>query len=243
MKRRFFSLIIWGLLLSSNLAFAQNKNDVFKIVYADSWFPISYIENQEAKGILPELMEKLLSDGLNVQVKHIAVPWGRAQEMIKNGYADAFITTVTKDRLSYSYASEETVYKLPFVAAIKKNSPIRTRLEDPDNLQDFSSKTFCDVLGNGWADAFYKDKPVRVHIVPTIKECLKLLDVGRVDAIVHAKPVLEHYTKEIGLESSIVILDSPSVRSPDFALLLSKKSRFGQDFLLNFDHFMEENKD
>lgn len=211
------------------------------IVYAESWDPISYGKRAPAKGLLPEKMDHILSKQLGMVVTHTPVPWGRAQKMVETGAADAFVTAATPKRLEYAIASRSNVFVVPFVAIVKKQSHAFYNLTDPDDLSLFEGRTFCDVLGNGWSDYFYKDKPVNLHIVPSIKQCLKLLNVGRVDAIIHAAPVLNKYMNELSLSQSLHIKNKASQKSPHFPILISKKSHLGQDFLDQFDQYLENN--
>lgn len=230
------------LITAPYLAWADHdlRGKKIHIVYADNWDPVSYHKGKRAKGLLPEKMEKILSQAMGMQVTHTPVPWARAQNMIKHGTADAFITTPTPERLTFATKSRSIVFVLPFVAAVKKYSDAYDKLKNPDDLSALADSVFCDVLGNGWADYFYKDKLVTLHTAPTIKECLKLLNAGRVDAIIHAAPVLNKYVKELSLSDEIEVRTQSSQKSPQFPLLISKKSHLGQDFLDQFDAYFEE---
>lgn len=241
---KFFMLTYFLLCLTGPLAFANNSfflGKEIKIVYAENWAPISYGEQNTVKGILPEIIDHILAKNLGMNVTHIPVPWARAQKMVESGQADAFITTATAARLKYSEASKHTLYTLPFVGATKTGSQTEKLFSDPDDLSHLYEKRFCDVLGNGWATAFYQDKPVKLHIVPTIRECLLLLNAGRVDVIIHAGPVLRKYISELNLEDKISIMKKPSLKSPAFPLLVSKKSNLPKGFLKKFDTFIDEN--
>lgn len=116
-------------------------------------------------------------------------------------------------------------------------------LVSPDDLSEFKDTIFCDVLGNGWADYFYNDKPVTVYKAPTIIECLKLLASKRVSGIIHAQPVLELYIKNLGLNDKLFVHTTPSERSPVFPLLISKKVKLAKEILTSFDrHFEDDHK-
>jgi len=240
MRTLYFLLIV----LMVSLSFHSEAKDPYrgksiKIVYANKWAPVSYVIEGQIKGLLPKRMEELLVDKMGMKIEHIPVPWGRAQKMVESGAADAFVTTVTPARLAYAHASRSKVFILPFVPAVKKYSTTDHLLNNPDDLSQFTDGLFCDVLGNGWADYFYKDKPVQVHIVPTIKECLHLLMAERATAVIHARPVLIKYIQELNLEKSLVVKENISERSPKFSLMVSKKSPLGIEFIEEFDKFFE----
>ncbi|GGF71764.1 hypothetical protein GCM10011332_27180 [Terasakiella brassicae] len=231
----FSTTLVWNADGLSQEAKSPDTENVFRIVYANNWNPISYIENGQTKGILPERVEHLLGQIMGLRVEHIAVPWGRAQKMIREGTADAFITTVTPERLTYSTPTQDSLFYVPFVLTTLKESAADQRLKSPDNLIPVMGATFCDVLGNGWATQFYQNKPVNVHYVPTIEECLKMLQVGRVSGIVHAQAVVKHYADIMGLENNIHIYPNPAQSSPSFPILVSNKSVWKDRFLNDFN--------
>lgn len=186
-------------------------------------------------------MEKILSNHSEMTIEHIPVPWARAQKMVKNGQAHGMVTTPTPERLEYSYRSKNSVFLLPFVAVTHAEDRRFMQELDPDTLALYRDKVFCDVLGNGWADNFYRDKPVKVHTVPTITECLKLLAARRVVGIVHAQPVLKLYIENLGLEDTLKLHDIASKLSPEFPLLISKKVKNAKEIIASFDkHFNED---
>lgn len=231
------------LFVESPQAAAEEMPLKMKIVYADSWAPVSFVQDGKAEGLLPRKMEHILSDHLGLDVEHIAVPWGRAQQMVKTGAADGMVTTATSERLTFTNRSSSDVFILPFVVATRTETAAVLQTFNPDDLTLFSGKRFCDVLGNGWAQVFYEEKPVELYIAPTIRECLKLLSFGRVDGIVHAEPVLRHYVKEMALSKEVYVHSNPSRTSPVFPLLISKKSKHSAEMLERFDsHFRSHHK-
>ena len=69
-----------------------------KIVYANQWHPYSVGDGVNVQWILPDLIERLLSEKLDYTVRHMGVPWNRAQSMVRSGEADGFVTAVTAER-------------------------------------------------------------------------------------------------------------------------------------------------
>ncbi|WP_417795238.1 substrate-binding periplasmic protein [Terasakiella pusilla] len=233
-----FLLTLCGIFTPSAYADSIYRGSQIKVVYANQWDPVSYGSSDAAYGLLPDLVDKILAQQMGMKVVHIPVPWGRAQEMVKYGEADAFVTTVTPERLEYAYATKTKFFLLPFNAVVRRDDAKAQTLTDPDDLSAYKNDLFCDVLGNGWATNFYKDQPVRLYIAPSIKECLRLLAAKRVQGIVHAKPVVEKYIAALNLGSQLTVLTPPSKLSPNFAFLLSKKSSLGPDFIHDLDMFL-----
>lgn len=238
-------VFLFLLTLSTLLAVSAHADSIYrgsqiKVVYADKWDPISYGVRGKAYGLLPELVDKILAKRMGMKVIHLAVPWGRAQEMVKAGEADAFITTVTAQRLEYALPGKTKFFLLPFSPVVRKTDSKVHTLTDPDDLSAYKDQLFCDVLGNGWADIFYKSQPVRVYIAPSIKECLRLLAANRVQGVIHARPVAEKYITDLKLQDKLTVLDLQSDLSPNFAFLLSKKSSLGPDFVTHLDRLLSE---
>lgn len=235
-----FLLTLCDIFISAAHADSIYRGSQIKVVYANQWDPISYGSQGMAYGLLPDLVEQTLGQQMGMKVVHLPVPWGRAQEMVRHGEADAFITTVTQERLKYAYATQTRFFLLPFNLVVRRGNPnVRTQANS-DDLSAYKDNLFCDVLGNGWATNFYKDQPVRLYIAPSIKECLRLLSANRVQGIVHAKPVVEKYIASLNLEDQVTVIEPASRLSPNFAFLLSKKSPFGRDFVTYLDETLSE---
>lgn len=232
-----FAIFVTTFTFVTSQGFAQSpySDQEITIAYANQWAPISYDDHGIAKGLLPERVETILGKRLGMKVRHLPVPWGRAQFLVETGQVDAFVTTITPKRLTYALASKSKIFLLPFVPVVRSYDAKVQKLKNPDDLSLYQGELFCDVLGNGWADYFYKDKPVEIYTAPSIKECLKLLRAHRVEAIIHARPVVKKYINELGLHKELSLLNIPSEKSPNFSFLLSKKSSFDQAFLDYFD--------
>jgi len=163
-----------------------------RIVYANKWYPYSYGDAENVKGILPGIVEELLVNKLNYTVRHIGVPWNRAQSMVRSGEADGFVTAATQERLSYSKSSSQILYRLKFQGFSLKNSSAQLTLRtDPEIQSESKTLKYCDVIGNGWAVEFYEKKQVLFHRVPTILNCLKMLQRKRQDVVIHSVDVVE----------------------------------------------------
>lgn len=220
-------------------AFAQDSGGI-RIVYAADWAPISHGEGSDVRGILPDLMEAIIARRLGVPVIHSGQPWGRAQALIESGQADAFVTTPTEARLEYARRSEENVLLVPFQAFTTSDSTFYRELAAGAPLTSLKDARFCDVLGNGWAKAFYAKRKLDYLSVPTIENCLKLLSVKRSDVIVHAAPVTRLYIQHLDLAELVSQLPHIYPESPAFPLLISRKSSFGPRFLASFDRTIGE---
>ncbi len=217
-------------------AYSQTTDKSITLVYANKWAPISAGDEEQVQGILPDLMHEILHIRMGYDVTHLGRPWGRAQKDIENGVADGFITTPTETRKAYANTSEQDVLYIPFQAFVRKNSAAEVTIKKGIALNKLENSTFCDVLGNNWAVEFYKARGIDYLTVPSIDICLKMLNKGRADVIIHASPVTQLFIKKLEFSDSISMIPHVYKESPKFPLLISKKSNLSAEF---FDHFDE----
>ncbi|KLN59740.1 hypothetical protein WH96_15195 [Kiloniella spongiae] len=214
----------------------EKKQRSFKIAYAESWAPISVGAADNVTGILPQLMESIIQERMGIPVEHHGFPWARAQQAVISGEVDAFITTPTAERLEFSHASQSVVFPLRFQPIVRKNSEEEFGFKSEiDITTTLKSKRYCDVLGNGWAKVFYRKKKLKYLVVPTLDVCLKHLAQGQIDIIIHAEPVATSFIEKLHLKKELKVLPIIMDSSPEFPLLVSKKSPFGQAFIDSFD--------
>ena len=232
-------IIIW-ILFSPTLSSAEvKKPGIFKIVYAQSWAPISNGPAETVTGILPNLMDVIIQDRMGITVQRQGLPWARAQQAVKTGDADAFITTPTSTRLEFTRRSLGVVFPVRYQPIVRAGSEEEQILQDEEDITDrLSSKRYCDVLGNGWAKKFYADLQISYDETPTLDICLKHLIEGRTDIIIHATNVTKSFITKMGIANKVKILPVIMSSSPQFPLLLSKNSAFGQQFLKEFDEVL-----
>lgn len=237
-----FSTIVFPLFVGIASAQSNDGNSTITLVYANKWAPISGGEGDQVEGILPSLMEEIIHNRMGIRVIHKGLPWGRAQEVIKRGDADGFITTPTEARQGYSVASKQTVLQLPFQAFVKKGSASELDLKAGKPLTELGTTRFCDVLGNGWAKAFYDARNITYLEVPSLDNCLKMLNIGRTDIVIHASPVTQLFIRKLAIAPNIGRIAHVYPESPEFPLLLSKKSTYGAGFLARFDKIVADMK-
>jgi polar amino acid transport system substrate-binding protein len=233
-------LVFFDLSAASICGQSENNEPAISIVYANSWPPISVGDDDNVRGILPSLIEEIIYNRMGVKVKHLGQPWARAQRSVENGDVDAFIATATADRLEFSNRSKTEVLYIPFRAFIRDSSILETEFLSATHISRLTEFVFCDVLGNSWARNFYQEQKIDFVRTPAIENCLQMMALGRVDVIIHASPVVELGVKNLMLGNKIKMLPMEYPDSPHFPILLSKKSKFGADFLAQFDEVVSE---
>lgn len=221
---------------------SEDAAPTMSLVYSSTWAPMSVGDDEKVRGIIPDLLEEIIQNRMGIKVRHIGLPWARAQTFIEYGGADGFVTTPTEPRLKYSIQSKENALPIPFHAFVGKNSPTEIQLRAGTPLEKLQSARYCDVLGNGWATAFYKKRNIDYEIAQSLENCLKMLASNRIEVVVHAAPVTQFAITKLSLNDQITMMPHAYSESPDFPLLISKRSNFGQDFLDKFDAVLIEMK-
>lgn len=230
-------------LFSFDLTSRSEENRNFTIVYASQWSPISYGAGSEVDGILPRLMDEIFSGIEGFELTHNGLPWERAQKVFFGGGVDGMVTTATKKRMQHAEKSNEAALEIPFHPIIRRDSELKDKLLADKSLSDLGGYRYCDVLGNGWAEEFYKKRDIEFSIAPTIDHCLLQLQLNRVDIVIHAKPVLEIFKKKLGLDEELELVDLKYDESPKFPLLVSNRYPHKDEITRLFDQTVMQLKE
>lgn len=214
----------------------------FTIVYAAEWSPYSYGFGSSVDGILPRLMDRIFDRIEGFELVHNGLPWERAQQVFFHGRADGMVATATEKRLGFARKSAQVALKIPFQPIVRRDSPLKEDILKDPTLRDLSQHHYCDVLGNGWAEEFYAKRGIRFSVAPTIENCLNQLKLGRVDIVVHARPVLEIFRRQLELEEELEILDLAYEESPEFPLMVSNAYPDQTELLERFDRAVVQMK-
>ncbi|MHA7774340.1 substrate-binding periplasmic protein [Roseibium sp. M-1] len=237
-----FCLMVLVVASTVQVAGAQEKRK-FTIAYASEWSPYSYGLGTEVDGMLPRLMDRIFAGIDGFELVHDGLPWERAQQVFFGGRVDGMVATATQKRLMHARKSNEAALEIPFHPIVRRGSPLKDRLLKDQSLAELKDYRYCDVLGNGWAEEFYRKRHIEFSISPTIDNCLQQLKLNRVDIVIHAKPVLEIFSKQLGLEEELEIVDLKYDESPLFPLLVSNAYAAGEELIEQFDREVERLKE
>lgn len=78
-------------------------------VYYDNYKPRSWLSDGKMRGILIDIINEAAHKRSGIDIIQEGFPWKRAQLMVQNGMADAFITLPTPERSAYTLVSRESV--------------------------------------------------------------------------------------------------------------------------------------
>jgi len=205
-----------------------------KIGYSPDWAPYSVTTDGATQGILPSLLDEIITGHLGVPLEHVGLPWKRVQSLVKSGTLDALITFPSEDRLEYAERSENVVYDLEYRAFVRKGSKTDVALTANPGIDILKNYSGCVIFGNDWAKTFYATHAIPYQNAVDVKNCLRLLDRDRVDFMIQATAVGLDNIRQLNLQETIVPLPQTYTRVP-FVLLISKSSGFHKTFMPRFD--------
>ena len=205
--------------------------DPLQVVYFEKYEPISWSASGDVQGVLVDIINEAIGRRMGIEVSNRGYPWARAQEMVRDGRADAFVTVATSERTAYTVCSNEDVLRLEniaYVSAANKRLPDLQRVQSIDDLLPF---TMTSYFGNGWAkERFVKHN---VEWVYGLENSIRMLGAGRVDVFVEARQVVRYHLQKMGLAQRFVELE-PVFDTVRFRLCIRKDSPL-VDRLTQFD--------
>lgn len=240
MKKLLFLLIF---VVSSAFAHHVTGNKKIMIAYAEQWPPYSYRdENGKMKGILIDLMNKLLHTGLHVDLEHEGFPWKQAQVLAEQGIYDAVITFPSDDRKKKYVANEETLLDIEwrgFTSVHSKNFELVSKAEDPLSLDN--KLNYCVVLGDKTTEKLLSNTNITPHQSKNVSTAVKMLYDGRTDFFVNAKLTTLNLIYKNKLQNVVKLHPKVYQKSP-FHFLLSNNSNIPKKVVEKLDEHIRKLK-
>ena len=217
--------------------FAENK--VFKLNY-DNYKPFHWkTANGEDKGIFIDIIKEALEKRLDLKVEYSEYPWARAQLNVKMGFADAFITTPTPERLKYIKVGDEPIIVMKKVAYTQKNNPNLEKMMKINSISDMNPYQLVDYLGNGWAKQNLSN--LNILWVEDPDKVLEIMSKGQGDIFVESPIIIDFILNKMNKRDLFVRLPVIFDRAP-FNLCIEKTSEFTR-ILPELDKVLKEMKD
>jgi len=208
------------------------------MVYAEEFFPYSYRQNGQLKGILVDIAEEVLVRRLRLSVEHSGYPWVRAQMMVQRGEADAFVTVATEERRAYTVPSSEWVTQGRLALFARRNHPKLAQFRAIKGVQDLKGLRIGSYLGNSWAKS--KLGATDMQFAKDRDGALRMLVADRFDLMVDASNPTQYALKALGLEQ--VVIELPVALDTSETYLCVGKQSFLLDYLPRIDRVLHNMK-
>ncbi|NVJ52537.1 MAG: transporter substrate-binding domain-containing protein [Campylobacteraceae bacterium] len=152
-----------------------------------NWPPFNFFENGKPKGFSIDYMN-LLAKKLDVEVEYITGPsWDEFMQMLKKDELDAIIN-ISKNKKRSQYIAFSSVFHTAANAIYVKDGN-----ENIDSLEKLKGKTIIMPKGFFAQKAIEKYYPqIKQILVKDSLEALKLLSLGKADATIGKKNVLDY---------------------------------------------------
>jgi len=175
-----------------------------RLVFAEGAAPLAFEEAGKVRGIEIDVAREVFTARLGHPITASLYPWERAQQMVRRGEADGFISVATPERLSYAACGDEPVLRTPMRVMMRRNHPQRADVEAAKSLNDLRRFDLVSYLGNGWAH----DKLAGFHVFDAddFPSSLRGLAQGRADiALVNALSGF-YYLEKLKLKGKLLML-------------------------------------
>ncbi len=227
-----YFLLVTFLLISPMTA----KSDPIKLVFSDSYVPMSWDSSGKMRGIIIDVLNATLKKNMGMVVQYKGYPWARAQSEVRKGISDAFVTVPTKARLEYTTCSTEPVIVTEVSIYAYANHPRKNELLSVKSYDDLDSYVLVDYLGNGWAKGKFKD--LNVIWAETLEQTYKLLVAKRADIVVRNSFNFDYFSRHLDIRDKIEKM--PAILSSVNFHLCIRKSSEHVAILPAFDAVMKE---
>lgn len=211
---------LWAM-LTLTTAYGQEP---MKMTYFNNFPPFSWAsEDGKMQGILVDVVDEIVGSEMGISLSHEGFPWARAQQMVKDGDADGFVTVPTPARQEYAETGKEEVIMSKMVIFVKKGSEAATKLRNAKDLSDLKEMSIIDYVGNGWGDRNLEG--FKRHLAPKMDNVLQMLVAERGDLCITDSVVGWYNLKQLGLQDQVeempLILDQVP-----FVLCVGKNSKY-----------------
>jgi len=120
---------------------------------------------------------------------------------VQQGEADALCTLPTPARLDYALFTRNPVIVTKTELFYAEDNPRRAEIEAVRTLDQLKGFRQGDYIGNGFAEATFKDLPV--EFTPTLDAVFRKIAAGHLDIYVGANVIAKGVVKQLGLGDKI----------------------------------------
>jgi polar amino acid transport system substrate-binding protein len=212
----------------------------FVFSYSENFPPFSWTENKQNLGIINDVVNEALVKRLKLKVRYQAAPWVRAQRMVQNGTADAFITVVSEKRKTYTIANSEPIISISLSFFVVKDFQKVDQLRHAQSFEELKEFRFVSNHGNGlWEE---KLKGMNVEWLNDRFKIPFFILAGRGDIWPELSHVGRYVIKRADAKAAVVEIPIKiPIPTHNFFLQIGKKSAY-LNIIPRFDETIREMK-
>jgi polar amino acid transport system substrate-binding protein len=163
-------------------------------------------DSNEITGVWREMLDTLFVEKLGWHVRYIFRPWQRAQNDVKLGNADGFISIVTEERLQYAAPIPTTFCCFPLHLFTYNDHPQIEQMKNIRSVDDLMAMNLQLVsnIGNGWYKDNIEKNGVKTLWLPTDAQALQFVSLQRVDGLIDLPSSINNLADTLGIEDRIM---------------------------------------
>lgn len=220
LNRRAFSLANIALATACPRVWAGDAP--LKVVYFQDFSPYSSGKGAAVTGGYVDIMNEVWGKRLGLPLTHEGYPWARAQELVKHGDADAFISLVNDERKVYMEAGKFPLYRIYANFWTRANHPDLAKLIAMKEISDAKPYTISEHIGSSLLKTVMEG--LKVEPVGNTKQALLMVKVGRSDLVMTNELTVAKFLADENLPADTFVRLTPATPSLVFVLQIRKTS-------------------
>ncbi len=231
--------IVIVILMCILLAFMGCSKKPLQFTFLD-YPPYCWVDTDgQARGIYIDIINEVVHNQMGIPVVYHEYSWDVAQQLVKDGKADAFITVPTPERGQYTEISNEPLISDVSVMFTQKDNKKLEEIKKITSISDLKNFQLLDYTGSGWAKVHLAGYDIEWF--PGVKEVLLELASGKGDIFVQTSLLTKYNIKALNLEDKIIEIPTP-LDQIHFYLCIGKNSSYVH-ILPEFDKIITEMKE
>lgn len=186
----------FGLSAPARKGLAQSRVHLSAVASGD-FHPLN-IERPDGSigGVYADTLQ-IIAERLGWSYSYRPYPWARAQEMVRRGQADAYITIPTTERMDYmKFTSAPLIVLDRGLLVTHRDHPLRRQIEAIDHYDALREVSIATYIGDGWAQLLWKDWP-NVQWARDLGASVRLLARRQVALLVQARELVQHQARKL----------------------------------------------
>jgi len=231
-----YRFIVLLILVIPSLLFGDSKNE---LTINHSYFkPYVWSEKgQPSQGIYVDIIKEAVETRMKIPVRFQDYPWKRAQDYVRHGKDDGFITVPTPERLEYSITHTTPIIVEKVAVFTYPSHPERNALRKVQTVDDLKPYRVISYMGNGWAQKNLTSHKVDYGSKNLLMSLQKL--IGRRGDIIVGSKVVTLYNIKIHDLTSKITRTADLKKQVELKLLMGQKSEY-KNILQQLDRVLKE---
>ncbi|MGM0569782.1 ATP-binding protein [Marinobacter sp.] len=183
-----------GLTLSAIEQEWLRRHGPLRVAHRENWPPFEFIENDSARGLVPDLVQRL-GENLGTRLeKRTVSDWAEAERMLRNGEIDILPALPRTPRREEDFLFTRTYLTLPIVVVIREDGRF---IGDLRELRDERVGVVSQHAAHDYLLINHPD--LNIYPVNTVQDGLLALSNGDLEVMVTHIPGVSYTVAELGL--------------------------------------------